>query len=225
MDRPLIEAEKRQDLGTHGARRLRRQGLVPVVLYGHQLETVHLSVDEGTIESLLHEGARVVDLRLGETAETALLKDIQYDAMGDHVLHLDLARVAVDERVEVTVPVELHGTPRGVQDEDGVLDHVIQDIEIECPAVDIPENIRVEVDELEIGDTVHIRDVTPPPGVTLLQDDDMVVASVLPPQIEPEVEEPEAVALEAEFAAEPEVIGQAEREEEAAELEAAEEEE
>jgi large subunit ribosomal protein L25 len=224
MDRPLIEAEKRQDLGSHGARRLRRQGLVPVVLYGHQLETVHLSVAEGAIESLVHEGARVVDLQVGETSETALLKDIQYDAMGDHVLHLDLARIDVDERVEVTVPVELHGTPRGVQEEGGVLDHVIQDIEIECPAVDIPESIRVEVGDLEIGDTVHIRDVTAPPGVTFLQDQDMVVASVLPPQIEPEIEEPEAVALETEFAAEPEVIGAAEREEEA-EPEAAEEEE
>lgn len=218
MDRPTMEATKREELGTRAARKLRHQGLVPAVLYGHQLEAVHLAVAQRALENLLHDGARVVDLEIGDTAEIALLKDVQYDAMGDHILHLDLARIDPDEKVAVTIPVELHGLSKGVEAH-GVLDHVMQDLEVECSALDIPERIRLEIADLDIADSIHIRDIPPIPGVAFLQDPDAVVLTIHPPVAAPEVEEVPVEEAEAETAAEPEMIGGPREKEEEAESE------
>ncbi|MFP4055899.1 MAG: 50S ribosomal protein L25 [Candidatus Brocadiia bacterium] len=210
MDRPALEATRRQELGTRAARRLRAQGLLPAVLYGHQRGTVHLAVSAHEAERLVDGGARMVDMAIGGTTETALLKEIQYDAMGDDLLHIDFARVAMDEKVEVAVPIELHGLPKGVE-EGGTLDHLLVDLEVRCLPADIPEHIRVEVGHLAIGDIIHLSDLTLPPEVEVLQDPEMPVATVHPPE-EIEEEAPEEIELEA--AAEPEVIGRGEEEEE-----------
>jgi len=210
MDRPTIEAQKRPDLGTRSAQRLRRDGLVPAVLYGHKQETIHLTLGLTDVDHLLHDGARVVDLQIGGVVETALLKDIQYDAMGDHVLHLDLNRIDADERVQVTVPVVLHGLCRGVES-GGILDHLLQDIEVECSAVSIPDNVRVEVADLDIGDGVHIRDLEAPAGLTFLQDPDSLVVTVHPP-VAAAAEEELAEEVAEGAAAEPELIGQRDKE-------------
>jgi large subunit ribosomal protein L25 len=217
MNRPTLQAAKRPTLGSHATRRLRKEAQVPVVLYGHQLAPLHLSLAQRDVDSILHGGLRVVDLEIGETRETALLKDVQYDAMGDHILHLDFNRIDVDERVRVTVRAELRGVPKGTE-HGGVLDHVLQDLQVECPALDIPEKIRIDISVLGIGDAIHIRDLTPPPGVTFLQDRDAIVVVVHAPAVLAEA--PAAAAAEGEAAAEPEVItARREKEEEEAEAE------
>lgn len=193
MIRATIHAERREALGSVAARRLRRQSRLPAVLYGHQRDPVHLSVARRDVEALLHDGARLVDVEVGGVVETALLKDIQYDAMGDHILHMDLARIDPDERVTVTVPVELHGLAKGVAS-GGNLDHVIQDLEVECPAIAIPEVIRLDIRELDIGDVIHVRDVEPPERVTFLQDRDAPVVIVHPPVAAAAAAEEEAPA-------------------------------
>jgi len=212
MERRTLEATKRQELGSRAARQLRHRGLVPAVLYGHQRDTVHLAVPLKEFEQLLHAGVRMVDLEIGGVVEPALVRDIQYDSMGDHLIHIDLARVAMDEKVTVTVPVELHGLAKGAAS-GGILDHVLQDLEVRCLPSDIPERVRIEITDLDMGEIVHVRDVEVPPGVEFLHDPDATVLTIHPPVTAPAV----AVAeeeVEVEGGAEPEVIGGRREEEE-----------
>ncbi len=211
MESATIEASRREELGSRAARRLRRQGLVPAVLYGHNLDPVHLTLPLKTVERLLHAGIRMVNLQIGDLSEPALIRDVQYDLMGDHIIHVDLVRVALDEKVTVTVPVELHGLAKGVAS-GGTLDHVIQDIEVRCLPRDIPERIRVEIADLDVGQIVHVRDLEPPPGVEIVHDPDATVVTIHPPVAAEVAEE----AAEAEAATEPEVIEGRRKEEEAA---------
>jgi large subunit ribosomal protein L25 len=201
MEQTVIQATKRQDVGSPGARRLRRQGLVPAVLYGHKLDTVHLTLPLKDVERLVHAHTHMVSLEIGGTVETALIKEIQYDSMGDHLLHVDLARVAMDQKVSVTVPVELHGLAKGLA-AGGVLEHLLKDVQVQCLPGDIPERIRVEIAGLEVGAAIRLRDIVPPPGVEFLQDPEMRVVS-----IRAKLEEVAAPGLgEAEIPAEPELI-------------------
>lgn len=203
MERATIQATKRGELGSRPSRRLRRESLLPAVLYGHKRDPVHLALPLQDVERVLHGGGRVVDIEIGGTVEPALLKDIQYDAFGDQVLHIDLARIDADERVTVSIAVELHGLARGAAS-GGILDHVVQDLEVECLAMAIPEKIRVEVASLDIGDVVHIRDLVVPEGVRVLHDPDAPVVTIHPPVTAA------AVAAEEEVetgGAEPEVVG------------------
>ena len=207
MPRMTLEAELREERGTKAARRLRRAGRLPVILYGHKEETVSLTVPRHAFEAALRTGSRMVDLLLGGRTQTALIKDLQFDALGDEILHADLMRVALDETVEVTVPVELAGTPAGVR-EGGTLDHLLHEVTVTCAATNIPEVIRVRVDGLGLGQTLHLGEVPLPPGVEAAEEPETPVAAVHPPAA---LEEEEA-ALEEEGPAAPEVIGR-EREE------------
>lgn len=203
MERATIQATKRGELGSRPSQRLRRESLLPAVLYGHQRDPVHLALPLQDVERLLHEGGRVVDIEIGGTVEPALLKDIQYDAFGDQVLHIDLARIDADERVTVAIAVELHGLAKGAAS-GGILDHVVQDLEVECLAMAIPEKIRVEIASLDIGDVVHVRDLVVPEGVRVLHDPDAPVVTIHPPVTAVAVAAEEEVEAEG---AEPEVVG------------------
>jgi len=208
MEQATLQATKRQDLGSRAARRLRKQGIVPAVLYGHQLGTVHLSLPIKEVERVLHAGSRMVTLEIGGTVETALLKDLQYDSMGDHLLHVDLSRIAMDQKVALTVPVELHGHAKGVL-AGGVLDQAVRDIEVSCLPRDIPEKIRVEIADLGVDGIIYVRDLVPPPGVELLQDPDAPVVSIHMP----EAEEAPPTPAEAAAPPEPELIRREKEEE------------
>jgi len=201
MEMATIQAAKRQALGTRAAQRLRKEGLVPAVLYGHRRDAVHLTVPLRDIERAIVAGTRMVTLEIGGTTETALLKEIQHDRMGDHLLHVDMARVAMDEKVTLTVPVELHGHAKGLM-AGGTLEHLVQDIEVSCLPGDIPEKIRVEVADLDVGQMLHVRDLKAPLGVEFELDGDTPVATIHAPVAEKEVAAPE----EAVAPAEPEVI-------------------
>lgn len=214
MEITTLHASKREELGTRAVRRLRAAGRLPGVLYGRKRDTVPLAMPLKELEHALAAGSRMVTLEIGGTQEMALLKDIQYDSMGDELIHVDLARVAMDEKVEVKVPLELHGTPPGVL-AGGTLDHLVRDIEVACLPGDIPERIRLEVGGLEIGQMLCVRDIPALPGVEFRLDPSTVVAIVHEP-----TEAKEAAPVEGEAAAtEPEVIGRraAEEEEEEAE--------
>jgi large subunit ribosomal protein L25 len=139
------------------------------------------------------------------------VKEVQYDHLGIEVLHIDFARVSLDEKVEVTVSLELKGTPKGEAD-GGVLQQVISELEVECLVTDIPNVIRHNVSDMALNDVLHIRDLKLPPGVVALQDGDQIVASVR--EILEEVTEPAVAVVEG--AAEPEIIGKKKEEGEAA---------
>jgi len=205
-----LSAQPRSALGSRANQRLRRTGVVPGVVYGHKEAVVPITLPRKDLVNHLNRGVHVFDLALDGRSEKVLVKDVQYDHLGIEVLHVDFARVSLDEKVEVTVPLELKGTPKG-EAEGGVLQQLISDLEVECLVTDIPEVIRVNVAEMGIDDVLSIKDLQLPPGVKARQDPDVIVATV-----KVVTEEEAAPTAEAETA-EPEVIGRkAEEGEEAA---------
>ena len=208
-----VSAKPRPELGSRANKRLRDAGLLPGVIYGHKEAVVPVTLPKKELLSHLHHGAHLFELSVDGRAESVLVKEVQYDHLGNDVLHVDFARVSLDERVEVTVPLELKGTPKG-EEEGGVLQQMLNDLEIECLVTDIPDVIRVIVDHLGVDDTLHVKDIQLPPGVRALQDEDIIVAAV-----KVVTDEEAAPAAEAD-AAEPEVIGRKPEDGEGAEAEA-----
>src|SRR5881275_2954163 len=182
-----ITAKQRSELGSRANKRLRDAGFLPGVIYGHKEAVVPVTLPKKEVVNHIHHGAHLFDLNLDGKSEKVLVKEVQYDHLGLEVMHVDFARVSLDEKVEVTVPLELKGEPKGEAD-GGVLTQVISELEIECLVTDIPDIIRHNVSEMALND--------------VLQDEDLIVASVR--EIVEEAAEPAAVA---EGAAEPEVIG------------------
>jgi large subunit ribosomal protein L25 len=207
----VLPIEKRDGRGTRLARKLRAQGKVPGVVYGHKEETVSVAVATDALMSAVRHGARVVDLRTDSGLQKAQIAELQWDHLGMELLHVDFRRVAADERIHVTVPVELKGIAPGVTG-GGILDQPIHTLSVECAADSVPESIRVNINELQLGAAIHVRELHLPPGVKALADPDAIVVHVTAPQAVPET----AAAPGAEQA-EPEVIGRkvaAEEEEE-----------
>lgn len=203
-----IQASKREITGTRHVRRMRAEGKVPGVLYGHGKETVPLTLDQHDVDLAVTHGERVLELDIQGTDENVLVKEVQYDTFGHELLHVDLARVDLDERVEVSVPVILAGTPEGTRD-GGVLQQAFNELNIEVPVRDIPDELRVMVTEMKLDDRLLIKDVELPASATLLDDPDEVLC-----QVTELAEEPEAAEEGEALAAEPEVIGEVEEGEE-----------
>lgn len=196
-----LKVSQRGELGSRANKRLRDKGMVPGVIYGHKEAVVPVTLNKKELVTHLHRGAHVFELGMDGKAETVLVKDVQYDHLGLEVLHVDFARVDLNETVTVTVPLELRGEPKG-EAEGGVLTQVISDIEVECLVTDIPDVIRHNVSEMGLDSVLHVKDITFPSGVKPIPDGEQIVATVK------EVLEP-APAEVAEGAAEPEVIGKA----------------
>jgi large subunit ribosomal protein L25 len=208
----VLETKPRQGSGTLVARRLRRQGLVPAVIYGHKKETVPVALNGEELTNAIRHGARVVDLKSEAGTEHALIQDLQWDHLGKDILHVDFRRVDINERVEVPVPIELRGIAPGVT-AGGILDQPLHTLTVECPVNAVPDSIRVAIGELQIEQAIHVRDLNLPPEVKVLDDPDAIVVHVRPPQVEAEA----AAAAPAAEQAEPEVIGRKVAEEEAEE--------
>jgi large subunit ribosomal protein L25 len=205
-DSVALVGEPREGRGKQAARRLRRTGKVPAVLYGHKEETLSIALPLEDVEKAIRRGVRVVDLKAGGKEEKALIRDVQWDHLGKELLHVDFTRVAADERIVVTVPIQLRGTAPGVT-AGGVLDQPLHALSVECLAISIPESIRVNIGELQIDGAIHVRELVLPPGVTTTSDPEAIVVQVKPPVAEPEA----PAAPEGAEAAEPEVIGQKEK--------------
>jgi large subunit ribosomal protein L25 len=195
----VLNVEVRKTAGSRNAKRLRRAGSIPAVLYGHGQDTVCLAVSREQFSTAMRHGSRLVELK-GGVNESALIRDLQWDTFGTGVLHIDFTRVSADERIEVTVPVELRGQAPGAR-QGGVVQHLVHEIEIECLATAIPDKIQLNINHLEIGGSVAVGQLELPQGVKLLSDADAVAVQCVEPAAE--VEE-EAAPTEG---AEPEVIG------------------
>jgi large subunit ribosomal protein L25 len=205
-----ITANPRSELGSRANRRLRAAGCIPAVVYGHKEAVVPVTLPDKQIVTHLEHGAHVFDLSMNGQSEKVLVKDVQYDHLGMEILHVDFARVSLDERVQVTVPLELRGTPKG-EDDGGVLQQVINELEIECIVTDIPSEIRHNIADMGLDSVLHISDIQLPPGIRCLQDAELIVATVR------EVVEAEPAEEAETGAAEPEVIGRKAEDEEGAE--------
>ncbi len=159
----------RKERGTTQVKKLRRVGMVPAILYGHGQENVKLAISADAVTTALRKGSRFVNLT-GEITDSALIRELQWDTYGLHLLHVDLARVSLDERIHLKVPVELKGQAQGVKD-GGVLQHIIHDVEIECTATSIPEKVILNVTNLKLGGHLCAKDITLAEGVKLLVPD------------------------------------------------------
>jgi large subunit ribosomal protein L25 len=206
--RTCLEIEPRDGRGSRATRRLRREGYVPGVVYGKQEEAAPFQVDARRLRAVLAEGHALFDVQLdGGRAEPVIVKEQQRDPLRGTVLHLDLLRVRLDEKIQSMVPLELEGGEEapGVK-EGGVLGHVTREVLIEALPTDIPDRLVADVSALGIGGTLLLSMLSPPSGVTLSVEnaEDVVVATVTAPSEvveEPEVEE--EAELVGEEAAEP----------------------
>ncbi len=196
-----LEAKPRSEIGSRANKKLRDSGLIPGVIYGHKEAVVPVKLPGVALVHHLDKGAHVFDLAVDGKSEKVLLKDVQYDHLGTNVIHVDFTRVRMDERVKVTVPIELKGKPKG-EEEGGVLQQIIASLEIECLVLEIPEHIRHNVAEMKLDEVLHIKDLVLPAGVKVLQDGELIVAMVR--EIKEEVL---PTPTTEEGAAEPEVIG------------------
>lgn len=207
---PRLVARKREGRGTRDARRLRQSGVIPGNVYGHGADPVALAVEAEQLSPIVHSGHRVVDLQLDGGTEKAMFREVQWDVWGAKIQHFDLLRVSADERVEVAVPIKLKGIAPGSVS-GGHLEQPLHELTIECPALSIPDAVTLNVNELQIGDAIHVGDIDPAEvgaGARLLDPPETVVVQVVE-TIETEIEaEAEAEGTQ------PEVIGEAKEEEE-----------
>jgi large subunit ribosomal protein L25 len=208
-DAELLTVQPRDGRGSRAAGKLRKTGRIPGVVYGHKEATIPVSLSSEEVHAVLRHKVQIVDLKMDGGVQKAQIREVQWDHLGKEVLHVDLKRVAVDERIQISVPLQLRGTAPGVTG-GGVLDQPIHSLRVECLAVAVPESIRVNIGELQQGAAIHVRDLQMPEGVKALDDPDAVVVHVTVPQAEPE---PAAAAPAAEQA-EPEIIGRKAAEEE-----------
>ena len=207
-----LSVELRENQGKLNNRRLRRGGHVPAVLYGHGLENIKLAVSEDALGLALRHGSRLVDL-VGGVNESAFIRDLQWNTWGTQVLHVDFTRISADEEVELTMTIELRGEAPGVR-EGGVVEHLIHQVDIACPAGAIPEKLKVNINHLKLEDKITLAQLELPQGARLLAEDleAVMVQCVVPAELPGEEEA--AAAGEGE----PEVIG-AKKEEEGEEEE------
>jgi large subunit ribosomal protein L25 len=210
MDIAKLQVETRQPHGTREARRLRRGGKLPGIIYGHGQAPEHIVMGIRDLGTVLESKTHLVELRVNEATQQALIKEVQWDHLGIKPIHVDFSRVDLNERVTVSVPLEFRGTPIGVQ-EGGMLDHDRMEIELECLVTEIPASLRVNVANLKLGDSLHVRDVELPANAKAITPAEALVASVRAKVAETEV----APAGEGE-AVVPEIIGRKEKEEAAA---------
>jgi large subunit ribosomal protein L25 len=206
-----LKAEEREATGSGPARRLRRDGWVPGVVYGHGEESVALKVDARELLDLLESISvdnTLVDLQVGDDGtRKVLIREVQRHPWRSQLLHVDFFHIQEDEEIRVGVPIEFVGTPEGVREAGGILQTTRDSIEIECLPGEIPEFFELDVSELDIGDSLHVADLNTG-GVRPLEDLDATLCVVVPPSvITVEEEEPEAEELELEEL-EPELVGE-----------------
>src|SRR5262245_35858752 len=176
-EKQSLKVERRTLSGKWAVRRLRAQGIVPGVLYGHGEPALSVQLPARELVGLVRRGTRVVELTSEGPPETALIRDLQWDTLGNDILHVDFARITADERIKIEVQIELSDTAPVVE-ESGVLSQLMHTIEIECVATEIPEEIRVDVRGLHLDQAIHVSELVAPPGVKLLADADIVVVHV-----------------------------------------------
>jgi large subunit ribosomal protein L25 len=192
-----LEVVTRSATGTRESRRLRRQGLVPAILYGHGEKCVDLAAKREALELVIRHGSRVVDLT-GAVKESALIRELQWDTFGLEPIHVDLLRVSKTDRVKVKVPVDLRGEAPGHR-AGGTINIVLHEVEIECTPDQIPDKIHAQIGGLEVGGVIKVHDLELPAGAVAVTDGDEPVVACTMAGIKVE----EAAAAPAE----PEVIG------------------
>lgn len=222
MEKVILKAQCRDAVGKKAAKILRKEALIPAIVYKGGKEAMNLKLVTRDLEDIIHTkaGSNVIitlNITGGTKAikdKTVIIKEIQHDPVKDHILHVDFNEISLTEAIKVDVPLASKGEAVGVKQDGGVLEHIMWELQIECLPTDIPEKIEYDVSALKIGDAVFIKMIIPPEGVKVLNDPELIAMIVKPPHVEKPKEE---VAPEA---AEPELIREKKKVEEEGEEEA-----
>src|SRR5436305_2737344 len=211
-----LVAERRETTGRSAMRKLKQRGIIPAVVYGGKDKLQPLQVARRDISVMLSHASEeniLVELEIAgeKSSRMAMIQEIQHSPVGGDVLHVDFHAVSMDEKIEADVPLEATGIANGVKNFGGLLEQSLRVLAVECLPRDLPDKITVDVSALNIGDSIHVRDIKLPDGVTAKTPVDLTAFSVLVPAVE---EEP--VPAVAETAAGPEVIKEKKEEGEAA---------
>ncbi len=218
MDEIKLDVQIRNEIGSRKIKTIRREDFVPAVVYGGKRGPTNIKVDRRAYERImrLHKGQSVVfhlNVLEGEKQlrdYSTVVKEEQLDPVSDRLLHIDFKRISLKQDIEVKVPLELKGEAVGVKKDGGSLDHTLWELDIVCLPTNIPEKIEIDVTEMNIGDAVHVKDITLPAGVTTKHDPEGILCSVVPPMKE------EAPVSEEEAPEEPEVTKEKKEKEEPA---------
>ena len=207
MEEVILEAQLRQERKTEKPRSIRQQGAIPAVICAVGKDSQSVKLSRHDFLHFIHQHhmeSTVINLKIeGEKSRTVLVKDVQYDAVKGDVIHIDFQEISLTSKIKVNVGIVSKGEAIGVKQDNGVLNHMLWELEIECLATQIPEEVIVDVAPLKIGDAVHVRDLSLPEGIRILNDPDSIVFSVEPPAKEEEIQ---PAPIEGEQPAEPEVI-------------------
>jgi large subunit ribosomal protein L25 len=205
MEQFVISAERREEIGTGAARKCRREGRTPGVVYGHGQEVVNLMVDSKELAPLLrHRGSMVIDLNIPGLAKgkdiAALLKEVQRDPVSRQVLSVDFQWISLKEAVTVAVPVAVVGKSPGVEQENGVLEQILHEVTVSCLPTAIPERLEADISSLTLGHSLHVSDLQAPEGVEVLTAPEETVITIARPvtaaDLETRVEEEGAAEVE-----------------------------
>ncbi len=217
MEKTTLKAEIRAGTGKKIAKDLRAKGLIPANVYKAGKTAVSLQVPADALADILHTkagGNVIIALKISEGGadkkdKTVVIKEIQREPIKDRILHVDFNEISLDEALKVNVPLVSKGEPVGVKIDGGILEHIIRELQVECLPTAIPEKLEIDVSNLKINETIHVKDIVPPAGVKVLNDPELIAMIVKPPKVEVVKEE-----VGAEGGAEPELIRKKKEEDE-----------
>ncbi len=209
MEMRQLTIRRREGVGKGRAKRLRRGGEVPAILYGGA-QPVNIAVTPQDIYRLIHghEGStQLLRVSFADSGESrmAIIRDLQYDPVSENLVHVDLQEVAMDQAIQVSVAVHHVGEAVGVKETFGILEMILREVQVSCLPGNIPAVLEADVTSLRIGEVLTVKDLKAPEGVRILNDPNQTVATVAPPAVE-EVAAPAAAAEVAAASAEPEVL-------------------
>ena len=182
-----LAAQTRSEVGRTAVKKIKAQGFVPAVIYSHHVEPVSLKVTERDIDTLLAHAVGehvLVDLEIaGAANQLALIQEVQHHPVTQRILHVDFHGVSANEEIEASIPVEPQGESIGVKSYGGILEQLHRELAIRCLPKDLPEYIEVDITALNVGQSIHVKDIKLPPGVTAVDDGDVTVFLVAEPNV------------------------------------------
>ena len=203
---PMLAASKRERTGSRYSRRLRDEGSLPAIVYGHKEDPMSIALNMHETMLHLQKGEKVFELDIDGAKQHVLLKDLGYDYLGSNIIHADFARVSLDERVDVNVHIKFVGEAAGLKTSGAIMMHPVNDIELNVLIANLPDYIEVDVSDMEVGDVIHASDVKLPlDSMKLVTDPETIVAQIVLKAEEDEDDESGEVSADG---TSPEVIGE-----------------
>lgn len=213
MEELFLEAILRQEAEVGKSNLLRKEGFVPCVVYGEGHKTLSLKIERSRLIKFMHahHGGEnlVITLKIGSTGKEAIkdkpviIKEIQTHPVSGELMHVDFNEISLTKRITVEIPIEAKGEAVGVKQEGGTLEHILWEVEVDCLPTQIPEKIEIDVTNMKIGETIHVKDLVVPQGVVIKHDLEAMVLTLVPPHKEELPQEGEAAEA---TSTEPEVI-------------------